>query len=116
MTQLLVKAFLSGLIIAVVSEIATRSPGIGALIASLPLVSILAMVWLWRDTGDAGRVGSYSEATFWLVIPSLPMFLVLPWLLRQGLGFWPALGLSCLVTVGLYALSVRLLPALGIDL
>ncbi len=114
MLYLVAKALLSGLIIAVVSEVARRSPGLGALIVSLPLVSILAMVWLWRDTGDPERVAGHAQATFWLVLPTLPMFLALPWMLRQGMGFWPALGLACLLTVALYLLTLWLLPRLGI--
>ncbi len=75
MVYLAAKALLSGVIIAIVSEVAKRSPGIGALITSLPLISVLAMIWLWRDTSDVVRIASYAEATFWLVLPTLPMFL-----------------------------------------
>ena len=78
MTYLLVKAVLSGIIIVAASEVARRSPGLGGLIASLPLVSILAIIWLWRDTADTERIAAQLEATFWFVLPSLPMFLVLP--------------------------------------
>ena len=116
MTYLIVKALISGVIMAIVSEVAKRSPGLGALIASLPLVSILAMIWLWRDTSDVQRIASHAEATFWFVIPTLPMFLVLPYLLRSGTQFWLALSLSCLLTIGLYVLTMWLLPRLGIQL
>jgi hypothetical protein len=68
------KAGLSGILVSVVSETAKRSPSLGALIASLPLVSILGMIWLWRDTHDVERLSSHAEATFWFVLPSLPMF------------------------------------------
>ena len=73
MTYLIVKALISGLLIAAISELAKRSPGIGALVASLPLVSILAMIWLWRDTGDTARIADLAYSTFWLVLPSLPL-------------------------------------------
>lgn len=116
MLYLATKAIVSGIIIAIVSEVAKRSPGLGALIASLPLVSVLAMIWLWRDTSDTGRIASHAEATFWLVLPTMPMFLVLPWLLRHGTGFWLSLGLSCLLTVILYLLTMWLLPRLGIQI
>lgn len=102
MTYLIVKALLSGAIIAIVSEVARRSPGTGALIASLPLVSILAIMWLWRDTGDTARIAAHAEATFWYVLPSLPMFLALPLMLRAGLNFWVALLAACAITVALY--------------
>jgi hypothetical protein len=116
MTYLLIKAAISGALIALASEAARRSPGIGGLIASLPLVSILAMIWLWRDTADAGRVAALAQSTFWFVLPSLPMFLVLPALLRAGVGFWASLALACALTLALYALAFWLLPRLGIEL
>ena len=73
MLYLIIKAALSGVIIAIVSEVARRSPGLGGLIASLPLVPVLGMIWLWRDTEDAVRMAAHAEATFWFVLPSLPM-------------------------------------------
>lgn len=87
MSYFALKAVLSGLLIAAISEIARRSPGFAAFVASLPLVSVLGMIWLWRDTGDAQRLASHAEATFWYVLPSLPLFLLVPWLLRTGTGF-----------------------------
>jgi hypothetical protein len=97
-----IKAALSGLIIAVVSEIAKRSPAAGALVASLPLVSILGMIWLWRDTHDTARIAAHAGATFWYVLPSLPMFLLIPWMLNRGTGFGLALFTGCVLTVALY--------------
>jgi hypothetical protein len=78
MLYLTVKAALSGIIIAIVSEVARRSPTLGALIVSLPLVSILGILWLWHDTGDAERIGAHAQSTFWYVLPTLPMFLLMP--------------------------------------
>lgn len=116
MTYLILKAALSGLIVMLVSEIARRSPGLGGLVASLPLVSILAMIWLWRETADIERIAVQSQATFWFVLPSLPLFLMLPAMLRHGLAFWPALVLSCVITMALYAAVFWLLPRLGIPI
>ena len=116
MVYLVIKALVSGLLIAAASEVARRSPGLGGLVASLPLVSILAMIWLWRDTADVERVAALSQSTFWFVIPSLPMFLVLPALLRSDFGFWSSLAVSCLLTLGLYAMAFWLLPRLGFHL
>jgi len=116
MLYLVIKAALSGAIIAIVSEVAQRRPGLGALIVSLPLVSILSIIWLWRDTGDVPRIAAHAEATFWLVLPTLPMFLVFPALLRNGTGFWFALGASCALTVVLYLLTIWLLPKFGISI
>jgi hypothetical protein len=104
MLYLLIKAGVSGLIIATVSEIAKRSPGFGALVASLPLISVLGMIWLWRDTHDPERMSAHAGATFWFVLPSLPMFLLLPWLLRMGVPFWVALLAGCALTTVLYFL------------
>ncbi|MFZ4126238.1 MAG: DUF3147 family protein [Rickettsiales bacterium] len=109
MLYLIIKAALSGAIVMIVSEIARRNPTLGGLIASLPLISILGIIWLWRDTADIKRIAEHSEATFWFVLPSLPMFLVFPALLRYGLNFWLALAASCLLTITLYALTAWLM-------
>jgi len=116
MLYLVIKAAVSGIIIAVVSETARRSPGFGALVASLPLVSILGMMWLWRDTRDVARMADHAQATFWFVLPSLPMFLLIPVLLRRGLAFWPSLLIGCALTVGLYLTMIWLGPRLGLRL
>ena len=102
MLYLAIKAVLSGIVIAAASEIAKRSPGIGALVASLPLVSVLGMVWLWRDTRDPVRMAEHAGATFWYVLPSLPMFLLIPAMLGRGVPFWLALASGCLLTTALY--------------
>ena len=116
MFYLALKAALSGIIIAIVSEVAKRSPGFGALIASLPLVSVLGMMWLWHDTKDAARLAAHAEATFWFVLPSLPMFLLIPLLLRSGMNFWAALLAGCALTVALYLLMVTAGARLGLRL
>ena len=116
MLYLIVKALLSGVIIAAVSEIAKRNPGFGALVASLPLVSVLGMMWLWRDTGDPVRMAAHAQATFWFVLPSLPMFLLIPVMLRNGWPFWLALALGCLVTITLYLGMVWIGPRFGLRL
>ena len=114
MLYLAIKAVVSAIIIVIVSETARRNPGAGALIASLPLISVLGMIWLWRDTEDVARMAEHSAATFWYVLPSLPMFLVIPMLLKRGIGFWPALAMGCILTMGLYAAMVWAAPRLGI--
>lgn len=114
MTYLIIKAALSGLIVMAISEIAQRSPAIGGLLASLPLISILGIIWLWRDTADVERVAAHAQSTFWFVLPSLPMFLVLPVMLRHGLGFWACMFVSCGLTVALYFVTFWLLHKLGV--
>jgi len=113
---LLIKAALSGAIVAAVSEIARRYPGWGGLVASLPLTSLLAMIWLWRDTRDAGRVAELSAGTIWFIIPSLPLFIALPLLLRSGVGFWASLAIVVVGTLALYALMFWAAPRLGLKL
>jgi hypothetical protein len=116
MTYFIVKCLLSGLIIAVVSEVAKRSPALGALIVSLPLVSLLGILWLWRDTGDIARIADHAQSTFWYVLPSLPMFLVLPAMLRAGVGFWSSLGAGCVLTIVLYLVTSWALAKFGVGL
>ena len=116
MLQLFVKAAISGIVVAIASEVARRWPGWGALIVSLPLVSVLTMIWLWRDTQDPARLAAHSEATFWFVLPSLPMFLLIPLLLRQGMAFWLALALGCVLTMVLYSAMVWIGPRFGLKL
>jgi hypothetical protein len=116
MLYLAVKAALSGVIIAIVSEVAKRNPGLGGLIASLPLVSVLGMIWLWRDTQDVERIARHSASTFWFVLPSLPMFLLIPALLHRGLPFWAAMGAGCALTMGLYLAMIWAAPRLGLPL
>ncbi|WP_022704355.1 DUF3147 family protein [Pseudorhodobacter ferrugineus] len=106
MLYLFIKAAVSGVLIAVASEVARRHAGIGALIASLPLVSVLGMIWLWRDTQDPPRLADHAAATLWYVIPSLPMFVLIPVMLRAGFGFWIALLAGCALTVALYLITV----------
>jgi hypothetical protein len=116
MFYLAIKAALSGVLAAAVSEIAKRSPAFGALVASLPLISIMAVIWLWRDTGDHLRIASHMEATVWYVLPSLPMFLLVPAMLRSGVGFWPSLAAGCALTVVLYFITAWALARFGINL
>ena len=116
MLYLAIKAALSGVIIAIVSEVAKRYPGFGALIASLPLVSLLGMMWLWHDKPDTANMAAHVEATFWFVLPSLPMFLLIPWMMRSGIAFWTALAIGCAVTILLYLGMVWLGPRIGLRL
>lgn len=116
MLYLAVKALVSGLIVAAVSEVAKRWPGVGGLLAALPLVSILAMIWLWRDTQDARRVADLAAGTFWFVLPTLPMFLLIPAMIGRGFGFWTALAAGAALTIALYAAMLWLGPRWGLRL
>jgi hypothetical protein len=110
------RALLSGLIIALIALIGRKAPAVAALVASLPLISILAMVWLWRDTGDSVLLANHAEATFWYVLPSLPMFLLIPWMLRSGNNFWLALGASVVMTFLLYLITIGIAARFGVRL
>lgn len=116
MLYLAIKALISGAIVAAVSEISKRYPGFGGLVASLPLVSVLGMIWLWQDKPDPANMAAHSEGTFWFVLPSLPMFLLIPALLRRGVPFWGALAAGCALTICLYSAMVWLGPKLGLKL
>lgn len=114
MLALVAKALLSGALIVAIAEIGKRLPAMGALVASLPLVSVLGMILLWRARPDAENMALHAEATFWYVLPSLPMFLLIPALLRHGAPFWLALALGCALTVGLYLMMIHFGPRLGL--
>lgn len=113
---LVAKALLAGAMIAAIAELGRRLPAMGALVASLPLVSVLGMVFLWHARPDAANMARHSEATFWYVLPSLPMFLLIPVLLRHQVPFWAALLAGCALTVLLYALLRLVAPRFGLPI
>ena len=116
MWAIVAKALLAGAMIAAISEIGRRLPTAAAVVASLPLVSVLGMIFLWHAKPDAENMAVHSAATFWYVLPSLPMFLVIPALLRSGVNFWLALAAGCLLTVALYLVMMQLGPRFGLKL
>jgi len=113
MGALLVKAAVSGVIVALVSELARRSATAGALLASLPLTSVLAFVWLYRDTGDGAQVAALAREIAWMVPPSLILFVVLPRLLGAGLSFPVALAIGCALTAAGYGALLGLRTFFG---
>jgi len=112
MGPFLLKTLISALLIAGASELGKRSSIAGAVLVSLPLTSLLAMVWLWRDTHDSARLASFSMDILWLVIPSLALFVVLAWLLRTGWNFWASLAAAVVATLIAYAASLLALGRL----
>lgn len=114
MWQYVLKIVISAVVLVAVSELAKRSSFWGAALASLPLTSLLAFVWLYLDSGEVQRVSALSQGIFWLVLPSLVLFIALPLLLRSGAGFWLSLALSCFATAVAYFGMVRLLGVFGI--
>ncbi len=115
MAYYLVKLVVSAGLIVVISEVSKRSGYLGGLIASLPLVSLLAIGWMWFETGDAGKVASFSRSVFWFVLPSLLFFILLPWLLPR-LGFYTSMTVACVSTALAYAAMVAALARAGITL
>jgi hypothetical protein len=116
MGQYALKIALSALILVIVAEVAKRSTFWAAAVASLPLISLLAFIWLYLDTGDVQKVAALSSGIFWLVLPSLLLFVLLPFLLRNGLGFWFSLAASSAATALAYLGMVKLLGMFGIRL
>lgn len=109
----LVKLFLSAGIIVVVSEVGKRNSLLAGVLASLPLTSLLAFISLYMETGDAEKVVALSQNIFWLIIPSLTLFITLPWLIKRFDFFW-ALGISSIAMIAFYYLMVYLLTRIGI--
>lgn len=99
-----VKYAVSAGVIVLVSEVAKRSDRAGALISSLPLVTVMIMIWLWVEEQGNAKIANHAWYTFWFVLPTMPMFLLLPWMLNKGVGFWPSLGAAVLLTFGCFAL------------
>ncbi len=108
------KALISGLLIAIATTIARRQPALGSLIVSLPLVSVLSMIWLWREGATSEVMARFVGGTFWFFLPSMPMFLIIPVLLRRGVAFWPALGVGCAVTIALYLIMIAVAARFGL--
>ena len=110
------KFVVSALVIVLISEIAKRHSGLAALIAALPLTSLLAMIWMRIDGVEPTQIAELSGQIFWLVLPSLLFFLLLPLLIKQGIGFWLSLGLSATTTITGYLVLLPLLRRLGVQL
>ena len=116
MTYYLVKIAITTLLIVAIAEIAKRSSFAGALLASVPLISVLAMIWLYVDTKDVAKVSALATSVFWLVLPSLALFVTLPVLLKQGLNFYLSMSISIGITLGCYFLMISLLNHFGVKL
>lgn len=116
MIYYLTKVFISAILIVVISEISKRSSFMGALLASIPLVSVMAVLWLYIDTKDIEKISNLSVSIFWLVLPSLALFVSLPLLLKQGLDFYLSLLISVAITAACYAILVFTLNHYNIKL
>ena len=102
-------------VVVVVSETAKHSDRLGAFIASLPLVTVLVLVWMFFENQAAEKISNHAFYTFWYVLPSLPMFLIFP-ILFKSFAFWPSLIISILITVTLFLLCAAVVRWFGIEL
>ncbi len=110
------KVAITAVLVVAIAEIGKRSSAFGALLASLPLTSLLAFVWLYGETGDAAKVANLAQSIFWYVLPSLVLFLALPVLIGNGVGFWPSLAVSCGFTFAAYLIMIWVLGQFGVVL
>jgi F0F1-type ATP synthase assembly protein I len=111
-----IKIIVTALVIVIVSEVSKRLPLLGSLIASLPLVSVLGMIWIFQESKDTQKLITHAEGTFWYVLPSLPMFLLMPWMMRKGVSFYWSLTAGILLTVILYVIMTKILARMGLNL
>lgn len=116
MTYYLVKIVITTALIVTISEIAKRSTFVGAILASIPLISVLAIIWLYIDTKDVAKVSALASSVFWLVLPSLALFVTLPLLLKQGFNFYLSISISIGITIACYLFMVAVLSHYGVKL
>lgn len=116
MIYYMLKITITTLLVVFISEIAKRSSFMAAILASVPMVSVLAMLWLYIDTKDMTKVSALSSSIFWLVLPSLALFVTLPLLLKQGINFYLSMSISVGITVLSYWLMISILNYFGIKL
>lgn len=110
------KYALTAFLIVAVSEVAKKSGQAGALISSLPMVTVLVMIWLHVERQDVRKIADHAYYTFWYVIPTLPMFLVMPWLLSRGVNFWAALAVCVAVTFACFVVTAAVGRRFGVNL
>lgn len=112
----IVKLFITAFIILMVNKVQLFNDRLSALLIALPITSLLAMVWMHHGGQSSERLANHAEGTFWFVLPTLPMFLIFPWMMRNGWGFWASLAANCVITVILFWVTVFVLRRFGIDL
>ena len=115
-TLLITKYAVTAFVIVLVSELAKRSDRLGALVSSLPFVTIMVLVWLHLEKQGASKLSNHAFYTFWYVIPTLPMFLLMPWLLNRGVSFWWSLLWCALLTFACFVITALIAKRFGVDL
>ena len=116
MPYYIIKLVITAALIVFISEISKRSSFIGGLLASLPTISFFAMIWLYVDTKDVVKISALATSIFWLVLPSLSLFILLPIMLKHRINFYTSLATSTAVMIGCYSLMVFALHRFGIRL
>jgi hypothetical protein len=116
MIYYIIKVLLSSVTIVAISEISKRSTTVGSILASIPIVSLLAFVWLYIDTKDTAKIAELSQGIFWLVIPSLIFFILFPILLKKNVDFWLSLGISLTIMVIGYFVMLLVLRKVGVNI
>ncbi|MEI6697301.1 MAG: DUF3147 family protein [Bacteroidota bacterium] len=112
----IVKLLSTAFIVVAISEISKRSSLVGSILASIPLISFLAFIWMYIETKDISKIAALSSGIFWLVIPSLSFFLLFPYLLKRNLQFYLAMTISAIVLVISYFLMIYILKKFGIKI
>jgi len=115
MNWIIFKYLITAGVVVLISEVAKRSDRLGGLIAALPLVTVLALIWLYVENQSSEKISNHAYYTFWYVLPTLPMFLIFPYLLKK-FGFWVTLSLSMVITLIIFYIFAKLMKSFGIDL
>ena len=115
----ILKYLITAGLVVLISEVARRSDRIGALISALPMVTVLAMTWMFfelKGHQQTEKIANHAWYTFWYVIPTLPMFLLMPWMLRKGIHYGWCLLASCLLTAVLFVMTAWIMKRFGVEL
>lgn len=115
MSWIITKYLITAAVVVLITEVAKRSDKLGGLVAALPMVTILALIWLYVENQSTEKIANHAWYTFWYVVPTLPMFLAFPWLLPR-IGFWLTLAASIVITVVCFGLFALLVKRFGIEL
>ena len=114
--QDVVKIIVTALLIVLVTKVQVVSDRLSSLLIALPFTSLIAMVWMQMEHQSAQRIANHAEGTFWFVLPTMPMFLVIPWMLRHGWPFWPTMLANCVMTIVLFWIMVLIMRKFGMNL
>jgi uncharacterized membrane protein (GlpM family) len=115
MNWIIFKYLITAGVVVLISEVAKRSDRLGGLIAALPLVTVLALIWLYVENQSSEKISNHTYYTFWYVLPTLPMFLIFPYLLKK-FGFWITLSLSMMITLIVFYIFAKVMKSFGVDL